>query len=80
MIGRLPQFSSGEAISFAGGIPAQDFYPGAEFKKIVHTILDSERGDRMFDYSPFNGEPELRDSVISHLNQTRACKYRVINF
>ena len=67
LISRLPQFAADEAISFAGGIPAQDFYPSAEFKKIVASILASDRGDRMFDYSPFNGEPELRQSVINHL-------------
>jgi DNA-binding transcriptional MocR family regulator len=67
-INRLPQFGDDDAISFAGGIPAQDFYPSTEFKKIVHSILDSERGDRMFDYSPFNGEPALRQSVIDHLS------------
>jgi 2-aminoadipate transaminase len=67
LISRLPQFAADDAISFAGGIPAQDFYPSVEFKKIVHSILDSDRGDRMFDYSPFNGEPELRQSVIGHL-------------
>ena len=47
--------------------PAQDFYPSTEFKKIVRSILDGERGDRMFDYSPFNGEPGLRQSVLTHL-------------
>ena len=67
LISRLPQFGGDDSISFAGGIPAQDFYPSAEFKKIVRSILDGERGDRMFDYSPFNGEPELRQSVIDHL-------------
>ncbi len=67
LISRLPQFGGDDAISFAGGIPAQDFYPSAEFKEIVQSILDSERGDRMFAYSPFNGEPELRQSVIDHL-------------
>ena len=67
LISRLPQYTGDDAISFAGGIPSQDFYPSVEFKKIVHSILDSDRGDRMFDYSPFNGEPELRESVIKHL-------------
>jgi len=67
LINRLPHYGEGDGISFAGGIPAQDFYPSAEFKKIVHSILDSESGDRMFDYSPFNGEPALRQSVINHL-------------
>jgi len=66
-INRLPQYGDDDVISFAGGIPAQDFYPSEEFKKIVRSVLDSERGDRMFDYSPFNGEPELRQSVIKHL-------------
>ncbi len=68
LINRLPHYGEGDGISFAGGIPAQDFYPSTEFKKIVHSILDSESGDRMFDYSPFNGEPALRQSVINHLS------------
>ncbi|MBS1993825.1 MAG: PLP-dependent aminotransferase family protein [Cyanobacteria bacterium SZAS LIN-3] len=69
LINRLPQYGDGDYISFAGGIPAQDFYPSEEFKKIVRSVLDSDRGDRMFDYSPFNGEPELRQSVIDHLDR-----------
>jgi len=69
LIKRLPQYGDEDVISFAGGIPAQDFYPSEEFKKIVRSVLDSERGDRMFDYSPFNGEPELRQSVINHLSR-----------
>jgi len=67
-INKLPQLSSGDNfISFAGGIPAQDSYPSHDFEKIVLDLLAGGRGATMFDYSPFAGEPDLRQAVTSHL-------------
>lgn len=64
---KLPEFAYGDdVISFAGGIPAQDSYPEAQFKNIVMELLAAGQ-ETLFDYSPFAGEPALRQAVISHL-------------
>lgn len=67
-INKLPQLASGDDyISFAGGIPSQDSYPSDDFQKIVLDLLGGGRGAAMFDYSPFAGEPDLRQAVTAHL-------------
>ncbi len=67
-IEKLPQLASGDDfISFAGGIPSQDSYPSDDFQKIVLDLLGGGRGASMFDYSPFAGEPDLRQAVTAHL-------------
>lgn len=67
--GVVPELSladDDDVISFAGGIPSHDSYPEEEFKRILKELIDSGEAN-LFDYSPFTGEPALRQAVINHL-------------
>src|SRR5277367_2261733 len=48
-----------DTISFAGGIPTEDFYPHKQFEQIVDQILKSDQSKEMFNYSPAEGHPLL---------------------
>jgi DNA-binding transcriptional MocR family regulator len=55
--------SSADTISFAGGIPTEDFYPHKQFEQIVDQILRSEDAKEMFNYSPAEGHPQLMNEL-----------------
>jgi 2-aminoadipate transaminase len=57
----------GDTISFAGGIPTEEFYPKDQFQRIVSQLLKSEHSDEMFGYSAADGSPYLREQVKKHL-------------
>jgi 2-aminoadipate transaminase len=50
-------------ISFAGGIPTEEFYPHEQFEEIVQQLLKSENAREMFSYSPAEGHPLLLHQV-----------------
>jgi|688.fasta_scaffold116238_2 DNA-binding transcriptional MocR family regulator len=56
-----------DTISFAGGIPTEEFYPSEQFQRIVSHLLASEHASKMFGYSAAEGSSYLRTQVKSHL-------------
>ncbi len=58
-----------DAITFAGGIPTEEFYPHDQFQRIVSQILKSEHSKEMFGYSAAEGSPYLRTQVKRHLKK-----------
>lgn len=50
-------------ISFAGGIPTEEFYPHDQFEEIVSQVLKSDSAREMFSYSPAEGHPLLIHEV-----------------
>jgi DNA-binding transcriptional MocR family regulator len=56
-----------DMISFAGGIPTEEFYPHEQFERMVRQLVKSGQCNEMFGYSPAEGHPLLRDEVKKHL-------------
>ena len=56
-------------ISFAGGIPTQEFFPHNEFREIVSYLNSPQRLADMFSYSPAEGHPGLRAQLRKHLGE-----------
>lgn len=56
-----------DTITFGGGIPTEEFYPSAHFQRIVSEMVGQGDVDRMFSYSPAEGDAELRQEVIKYL-------------
>jgi DNA-binding transcriptional MocR family regulator len=56
-----------EVISFAGGIPTDESYPHKDFERILQSILADGRSHELFQYSPGEGMPLLRQEVLKHL-------------
>jgi DNA-binding transcriptional MocR family regulator len=54
-------------ISFAGGIPTEEFYPHEQFEKILSDLIKAGRAADMFSYSPAIGHPHLIAQVQKHL-------------
>lgn len=68
LISRQPAGTSQrDMISFAGGIPTEEFYPNDQFQRIVSQLLKSEHAAQMFGYSAADGSPYLRTQVKNHL-------------
>ena len=59
------------SISFAGGIPSEEFYPQEEFRRIVSQLARNDRSAEMFGYSPAEGDLELRRQVKCFLTEQR---------
>ena len=58
-----------DLISFAGGLPTEEFYPQSQFEQIVRDVLESGDAGSMFEYSPAEGHTLLRRQVLRHLEQ-----------
>ena len=70
MIARQPASSAKhDLISFAGGIPTEEFYPNDQFRRIVSELMQSEHAAEMFGYSAADGSPYLRSQVRKHLSR-----------
>lgn len=68
LIGRQPAAPErSDIISFAGGIPTEEFYPNEQFHRIVNELLQSAYAARMFGYSAAEGSHYLRTEVKKHL-------------
>ena len=60
---QAPIVSKPGTISFAGGIPTEEFYPHEQFEEIVRHLLQSEDARELFSYSPTEGHPLLIKEV-----------------
>lgn len=56
-----------EMISFAGGLPAPEFFPVERVQQATDTVL-SERGQEALQYSATEGMPELRDMIAERMS------------
>jgi DNA-binding transcriptional MocR family regulator len=56
-----------EVISFAGGLPAPEFFPTQEIAEVACTVLQRD-GTRALQYSPTEGDHRLRIQISSRLN------------
>lgn len=56
-----------DVISFAGGLPAPEYFPVERVKEASDTVL-SERGQEVLQYSTTEGMPELRQMVADSLS------------
>ncbi|HEY9868461.1 MAG TPA: PLP-dependent aminotransferase family protein [Candidatus Obscuribacterales bacterium] len=58
-----------EVISFAGGIPTQEFFPEQEFREILSHLNRAGQSADMFSYSPSEGHPALRRQLRQYLSE-----------
>ena len=56
-----------DVISFAGGLPAPEFFPVERVQQATETVL-AERGQEALQYSVTEGLPELRQFVAERLS------------
>jgi DNA-binding transcriptional MocR family regulator len=56
-----------EVISFAGGIPTDESYPHRDFESILKKMIACGRSPELFQYSPGEGLPLLRQEVLRQL-------------
>ena len=56
-----------EVISFAGGLPAPEFFPGKALASLTRDLLEEE-GPRALQYSTTEGHPPLREKIAQRLN------------
>lgn len=56
-----------EVISFAGGLPAPEFFPGKALAELTRTLLEAE-GQQALQYSTTEGHPLLRQQIAQRLN------------
>lgn len=59
----------GDVISFAGGIPTEEFYPSDQFQRIVAQMVKAGAMEEMFQYSPAEGLSDLRSQVVTYLGR-----------
>lgn len=57
-----------EVISFAGGLPAPEFFPTKEIAEVAVTVLQRD-GTRALQYSPTEGDHRLRIQISTRLNE-----------
>jgi 2-aminoadipate transaminase len=55
-----------DVISFAGGLPAPDFFPTAEIEAAADRILEN-RGKEALQYAPTEGFMPLRELLVRHM-------------
>ncbi len=58
-----------EVISFAGGLPAPEYFPVERVRKATDTVL-AERGQEVLQYSTTEGMVELRDFIAKRLSSS----------
>ena len=51
-------------VTFAGGLPTEEFYPSSELQKMVAEIVSSADAHTLFEYSPAEGHALLREQVL----------------
>lgn len=57
-----------EVISFAGGLPAPEFFPSREIADVTCRVLERE-GTRALQYSTTEGHSPLRDFIAARMNR-----------
>ena len=60
-----------EIISFAGGLPSSDVFPGDFIRKAVEKSLRQD-SDRVLQYTSIPGEEELMEAIIDYLKKDNA--------
>jgi 2-aminoadipate transaminase len=60
-----------DVISFAGGLPAPELFPVAEFMEACREVLETD-GAQALQYSVTEGYPELRTWIAQYVAQTNA--------
>jgi 2-aminoadipate transaminase len=58
---------SPEVISFAGGLPAPEFFPAGRLAELSREVL-LRHGARVLQYSTTEGHPRLREQIASRMN------------
>ncbi len=56
----------GDVISFAGGLPAPEVFPVAEFQTACHKVLE-EMGPKALQYGTTEGYRPLREMIVRHM-------------
>lgn len=57
-----------DIISFAGGLPAPELFPVAQWKAAVNKVLD-EKGRQALQYGPTEGYLPLREQIVHRMNK-----------
>lgn len=63
-----------EVISFAGGLPAPEFFPARAMARMATEVLEEE-GQRALQYSTTEGHPPLRRHIALRLNAKWGTRY-----
>lgn len=56
-----------DVISFAGGLPAPEFFPTARMAQLARSLLEGPEGARALQYSETEGHPGLRERILGIL-------------
>ena len=54
-------------ISFAGGLPAPELFDAAGLREAFAAVLSGERAARSLQYSPTEGDADLREAIARRL-------------
>jgi GntR family transcriptional regulator/MocR family aminotransferase len=65
----LPYAAAETLISFSGGTPTREFIPHRDFQEMVADLAQSSDASDMFEYSPPDGQPILRQQVRAYLRR-----------
>jgi 2-aminoadipate transaminase len=57
-----------EVISFAGGLPAPELFPSEKLASLAAAVI-SKSGMRALQYSPTEGDPQLRDLIAARMSR-----------
>lgn len=65
----VPYAAPESMISFSGGTPTREFIPHEDFQTMVGDLVQKTDASDMFEYSPPDGHPLLREQVRSYLKR-----------
>lgn len=65
----LPYAAAETLISFSGGTPTREFIPHEDFQEMVADLVQASDASEMFEYSPPDGQPILREQVRAYLKR-----------
>lgn len=65
----VPYASPESMISFSGGTPTREFIPHEDFQNMVGDLVQKTDASDMFEYSPPDGHPLLREQVRFYLKR-----------
>lgn len=60
--------SRDDIISFAGGIPATDFFPTLELKELIDQLI-KDNGGQIFQYSSTEGSQQIKEYILEFLEK-----------
>lgn len=61
--------ASEDVISFASGVPSEDFYPFDGLLKTLEELIHNSSAQNIFSYCPYNGHPQLREQLRLRLSK-----------